>query len=65
MIDFVNASPFWRIALRVAMATMHILAQIELLLGNIFFALRGSKGTIWHPLKIVLGVQDRLNYIPV
>ena len=51
MIDFVGAPPFLRIALQVAMATIHfhILAQIGLFLGHIFFAFRGSQGTILHP----------------
>ena len=44
MIDFVDASPFLRISLRVAMATMHfhILAQTGLFLGNIFFRIQGG-----------------------
>ena len=64
MIDFVGALPFLRIALRVAMATMHfhILAQTGLILVNIFFASRGSQGTILSPMiKLSLGLKGRLN----
>ena len=44
MIDFVNTSPFLKIALQVAMATMHFhIAQTSLFMG-IFFAFRGVSG---------------------
>ena len=47
MIDFVDTSPFLRIALQVAMATMHFhIAQTGLFMGKVFSAFRGSKGTI-------------------
>ena len=60
MIDFVDTYPFLRIALLVAMATMHFhIAKTGLFMHNIFFAFRGSQGTIWHKFKIVLGVQGR------
>ena len=46
MIDFVNTPPFLRIALQVAMATMHFhIAQTGLFMV-IFFAFRGSQETI-------------------
>ena len=49
MIDFVDTSPFLRIALKVAMATMHFhIAQTNLFLEELFFALRISQGTMWH-----------------
>ena len=35
----------------------------QIYFGNIFFALRVSKGTILHPMKIALGVQGKLDYI--
>ena len=45
MIDFVGAPPFLRIALRIAMATMHfhILALTGLFLGDIFSHLGGPR----------------------
>ena len=61
MIDFVGAPPFLRIALRVAMATMHILAQTGLFFGKHFFRIKGVQGNNLAPLKIVLGVQGRSN----
>ena len=53
MIDFVGALPFLRIALRVAMATMHshILAQMGLFFGELFFALKGAPGNNLTPTK--------------
>ena len=58
MIDFVGAPSFLRIALRVALATMHfhILALTGLFLRN-FFRLKGFPGNNLAPMKIVLGVQ--------
>ena len=42
MIDFVGTPLFLRIALRVAMATMHFqIAQTGLFLGNVFFSHSG------------------------
>ena len=48
MIDFVGAPAFLRIAIWVAMATMHfqILAQTGLFLENFFYRIKGSVGTI-------------------
>ena len=45
MIDFLVAAPFMRVALRVAMATMHfhILARTGLFLGNIYSHLGGPR----------------------
>ena len=49
MIDFVDTPPFLRIALRVAMATMHFhIARTNLFLEEQFFAFRVSQGTMWH-----------------
>ena len=52
MIDFVGAPPFLRIALLVAMATMHfhILAQTGLFFGN-FFRIKGVPGNNLAPMK--------------
>ena len=62
MTYFVDTPPFLRIALRVAMATMHShIAFTGLFMGNLFFAFRGSQGPILHQFKIVLGVQGRSN----
>ena len=58
MIDFVGAPPFLRIALRVAMVTMHfhILAQTGLFFFlNIFFRIKGIPGNNLAPMIIVLG----------
>ena len=56
MMDLVGIPSFLRIALWVAMATMHFhIAQTDVFGGNIFFAFRVSKRTIWQQLKIVLG----------
>ena len=53
MIDFVNTPPFLRIALQVAMATMHFyIAQTGLFTGT-FFAFMGSQEKVWHQLKII------------
>ena len=56
MIDFVGISRFLRIALRVAMATIHFH-----IFRYIFFAFKGSQGTIWHPRDIVLELQGMSN----
>ena len=63
MIDFVGAPSFLRIALRVAMATMHfhILAQTGLFLGNFFRIKRGTRVQFDTYEKLSLGVQGRLN----
>ena len=50
MIDFVGIATFLRIALCVAMATMHFhIAKTNRFLETILFASRGSQGTTWHP----------------
>ena len=53
MIDFVGASPLLRIALRVAMATMHfhVLAQTGLFFGEHFFRIKGVPGNNLAPMK--------------
>ena len=68
MIDFVGTLPLLRIALQVAIVTMHFhIVQTDLCFRNIvvfcccFFAFRGSQKTIWKPLEIVLEVQGRSN----
>ena len=51
MIDFVNTPPFLRIALQVAMATIHFhIAQTGFLWG-FFFAFKGSQETIWPTIQ--------------
>ena len=60
MIDFVGAPPFLRIALRVAMATMHfyILAKTGLFLGNILFShLGGPRKQFGTHEKLSLGAR--------
>ena len=55
MIDFVGTHPFYGIALRVAMVTMHFhIGQTGLVLGNIVFRILGIRETNWHQRKIVL-----------
>ena len=63
MIDFLGAPPFLRIALRVAMATMHwhLLAQTGLFIGNIFSHLGGPMEQFGTHEKLALGMQGRLN----
>ena len=65
MIDFVGTPPFFGIALRVAMATMHFhIAQTGLVLGNtVFFRILGIPVNKLAPMKIcpVEGVQGRSN----
>ena len=60
MIDFVDSPPFLRIALRVAMATMHFhIAQTNLFLEELFFAFRVSQDNV-APMKNCPGwVQNR------
>ena len=66
MIGFVGIPPFLRLALQVAITTMHFhIAQIGLFLEPLFFIFRESQGTIWHPLEIVLEVHGRSNSMPV
>ena len=58
MIDFVDTTPFLRIALQVVMATMHFhIAQTGLFLGVLFSHIRGPREKFGANLKIVLGVQ--------
>ena len=45
MIDFIGISPFLRIALRVAMATVHFqIAKTGLFLGTLLFGIKGVLG---------------------
>ena len=58
MNEFVGAVLFLRIALGFDMKTMHFhIAQTGLFLGQLVFAFRGSRLTIRHPWKIVLGCK--------
>ena len=58
MNDFVVIHPFLRIALWVAMATMHLhIAGISFFSRLYFFAFSGSQRINWHQLKIVLGAR--------
>ena len=61
MIDFVDTPPFLRIALRVAMATMHFhIAQTNLFLEEQFFYIQGIPGNNVAPMKNCPGwVQNR------
>ena len=61
MIDFVDTPPFLRIALRVAMATMHFhIAQTHLFLEEQFFCIKGIPGNNVAPVKNCPGwVQNR------
>ena len=43
------------------MATMHFQIANSGLFLETFSSFKGSQGTIWHPLEIVLEVQGRLN----
>ena len=63
MIDFLDAPPFLRIALPIAMAAMHfhVLAQTVLILGNIFSHLGGPREQFCTHEKLALGMQGRLN----
>ena len=52
MIDFVGTPPFLRIALRVAMVTMHFhIAQTDLFFGNNFIRILGIPGNNLAPIK--------------
>ena len=59
MIAFVGTSPFLRISLRVAMATMHFyIAQTGLFLGNILFShLGGPREHFGTHEKLSLGAR--------
>ena len=58
MIEFLGLPPFLRIALPVAMETMHFhIAQANLFSRQLCFALRGYRLIIWHQLEIVLGYK--------
>ena len=51
MIDFVDTPPFLRIALQVAMATMHShIAQTGLFFLGIFFCIQGVPGANFAPV---------------
>ena len=59
MIDFVGTPPFLRMALRVAMVTMHFhIARTGLFLGT-FFSIQGVPGNNLAPMKDCPGVQGR------
>ena len=59
MIDFVGTPPFLRMALRVAMVTMHLhIARTGLFLGT-FFSIQGVPGNNLAPMKDCPGVQGR------
>ena len=52
MIDFVDPPPFLRIALQVAMATMHFhIAQTCLFMGYFFFRIQGFPGNNLAPIQ--------------
>ena len=60
MIDFVGTTPFLRMALRVAMVTMHFhKAQLGFFLGTSFFCIQGVLGNNLAPMKDFPGVQGR------
>ena len=60
MIDFVGTPPFLRMALRVAIVTMHFhIARTCLFFRNIFFSIQGVPGNNLAPMKDCLGVQGR------
>ena len=59
MIDFVGTPPFLRMALRVAMVTMHFhIARTGLFLGT-FFSIQGVTGKNLAPMKDCPGLQGR------
>ena len=59
MIDFVGTPPFLRMALRVAMVTMHFhIARTGLFLRNIF-SIQEVPGNNLTPMKDCPGVQNR------
>ena len=56
MIDFVGTPLFLKIALRVAMVTMHFhIVKTGLFLGNIYFLMQGIQENNLPLMKIVLG----------
>ena len=58
MIDFVDIPSFLRIALQVAMATMHFhRAQTGLFMGNYFFAFKGPRKQFGANLKLSFGCK--------
>ena len=62
MIEFLGLPPFMRIALPVAMETMHFhIAQTNLFLGQLCFAFRGSPINNFAPMRNCPGVQGRSN----
>ena len=59
MINFVVTPPFLRMALQVAMVTMHFhIARTDLSLRNIF-SIQGFPGNNLAPMKDCSGVQGR------
>ena len=60
MIDFVGTSLFLRMALRVAMVTMHFhISRTGLFLRKFFLTFKGVPGNNLAPLKDCSGVQGR------
>ena len=58
MIDFVDTPPFLRMALRVAMVTMHFhKARTGLFFNGTFFSIQGVPGNNLAPMKDCSGVQ--------
>ena len=58
MIEFVCTFPPVRITLLVAMVTMHFhIAQMSLVLGNIFFSFRGPREQFGTNEKLFLGCK--------
>ena len=65
MNKFAGIVPFLRIALGFDMKAMHFyIAQTGLFLGQLVYAFRGSRKTIWHPWKTCPGMQGRSNKFP-
>ena len=64
MIDFIGTSSFLRIALWVAMATMHFhIAQTGLFFEH-FYRIHGIPGNNLAPMKNCPGVQGWSNWMP-
>ena len=52
MLGFVGIPPFLRIALRLAMATVHLhIAQTDLFFRHIFLCINGVQGSNLAPMK--------------
>ena len=59
MIDFVGKPPFLRIALRVAMVTMHFHTPNRFIFEEHLFSIQGVPGKNLEPMKGCPGVQGR------